>query len=72
MDELKLISGFANKLLSAVIKKAIKKKAGCNINLAFKEVNATISEGKVKVHLDLNAEFSESDLMDILRKFNAV
>lgn len=70
MDELKIISGFTSKLLSKIFRGIIQKKIGCDLGLSLREVKATVSDGKAKVHLDLDLEIGEEELMNLIHKFN--
>lgn len=72
MDELKIISGFTNKLLSKILRGLIQKKIGSDLGLSLREVKATVSDGRAKVHLDLDLEVGEEELTDLIHKFNLI
>ena len=64
---------FLRKMVSAVIGKALQK-AGCKVDISLNDlrVNHTDQNKKLRVHLDIDAEMSEGELMDILKKAGVV
>lgn len=72
MDELKILSGFTNTILSKLVRMLIRKKLGYDIDIQLQEVKATVSDDKAKVHLNLNAEMSKDELTKIMKKIGIV
>jgi len=68
MDELRVVSGFTNGLLSKLVGMLIRKKYGYDINLKLRDVRVSITDEKAFVHLDANLELSKGDLMKLLKK----
>ena len=58
----KFITGIISKLLVTVVKQ----KLGYNIDLKLNAVNTTVGDGKAHVHLDIDAEVSNEEIMRIL------
>lgn len=69
MDELKIVSGFTNGILSKLIGMLIRKKFGYDIDLKLNNVRVTIVDEKARVHLDLDAELKKEELTKLLTKF---
>lgn len=67
MDEVKIVSKFTRGVISKLIKVMLHKKIGYNVDIQLNEVNATISEGKTHVHLDVDAELEKDELLKILK-----
>lgn len=66
MDEMKIGSKFTTGIISKLVSMVIRKKLGYNVELKLNEVNATVTDGKTHVHLDVDAELSKEELMKIL------
>ena len=61
-------SKFVRQLITVAARKALKK-AGCKADIYLYELHLHHKDdGRVTVHLDMTAEMSESDLIDILEK----
>lgn len=67
MDEVKIVSKFTRSVISKLIKAVLHKKLGYNVDIQLNEVNATITDGKTHVHLDVDAELSREELLKILK-----
>lgn len=69
MDELKLSLGpdFLRNLLAKVIRKQIRKKLGCDIDILIKEVYMTSSNGRVTLHIDADAETTTEDIIKMIK-----
>ncbi len=70
MEDIMLIrSNFMRRIISQIINKALKKQApGVEIELKEAQVNLVDKEQKMRVHLELDAEITKSQLNDILKK----
>lgn len=67
MDEVKIVSKFTMSVISKLIKAMLHKKLGYNVDIQLNEVNATITDGKTHVHLDVDAELDKDELVKILK-----
>lgn len=67
MDEMKIGSKFTTSIISKLAALAIRKKLGYDIKLNLNKVNATVTDGKTHVHLDVDAELEKDELMKILK-----
>jgi hypothetical protein len=67
MDEVKIVSNFTRGIISKIFKTVIKKKTGYNMDIQLNGITAKVSEGKTRVHLDMDAELDKEELMKILK-----
>lgn len=69
MDELKLnlSTRIMRTIVTKILAKAIYKKTGYDVNIQINELKADACDGKVRVHIDVDAEMNGEDLMDILK-----
>lgn len=69
MDELKFVlnTKFMRSIITKILAKAIYKKTGYRIDIEINEVKAETYDGKVKIHMDLNAEMNSGDLVKALK-----
>ena len=63
---MKIGSKFTTGIISKLVSMVIRKKLGYDVELKLNEVNATVTDGKTHVHLDVDAELSKEELMKIL------
>lgn len=63
---MKIGSKFTTGIISKLVSMVIRKKFGYDMELKLNEVNATVTDGKTHVHLDVDAELSKEELMKIL------
>jgi hypothetical protein len=68
MDELKLklSTRFMKGIVSKLIAKAVYKKVGCNVDIQLNEITVEAIDGKVYLHLDVDAETTKEDFKKIL------
>lgn len=66
MDEMRIGSKFITGIISKLLVTVVKQKLGYNIDLKLNVVNATVGDGKAHVHLDIDAEVSNEEIMRIL------
>lgn len=67
MDEMKIVSKFTRGIISKVLKMAIHKKIGYNVDIQLNEINTTITDGKTHLHVDVDAEIGKEELTNILK-----
>lgn len=67
MDEVRIVSKFTRNVISKLLKTTLHKKLGYNIDIQLNEVNATVTDGKTHIHLDVDAELDKDELMKILK-----
>lgn len=69
MDELKLAlsTRFMKSIVTKILAKAIYKKTGYQMNIQLNEIKAETCDGKVRIHMDVDAEMNSGDLMSILK-----
>lgn len=67
MDEMKINSKFMRTVVSKLIKMALKKKLGYEVDVKIEELNATVIDGKAHVHLNADAELEKNELTKILK-----
>lgn len=70
MDELKmkLSTKFMRNLLAGYISRVLRKKLGHEIVVDIEEVSIETIDGKVKVHLNVDAEVSNDEFMRIVKR----
>ena len=66
MDEMRIGSKFITGIISKLLVTVVKQKLGYNIDLKLNAVNATVGDEKAHVHLDIDAEVSNEEIMRIL------
>lgn len=69
MDELKLAinTPFMKHIVTKVLGKVIESKLGCKVGVQINEVKATSDGGKVKLHIDLDADTTTEELTKLLK-----
>lgn len=69
MDELKLIisTKFMRNIITKILAKIIYKKTGYRVNIQINRLEADTYDGKVRIHMDADAEINSEDLMHSLR-----
>lgn len=74
MEDIMLIrSGFMKGLISKIINKALRKQVpGLEVQLNAAQVNWNEKEQKLKLHLELDAEMTKPQLMELLKKTGAI
>lgn len=74
MEDIMLIrSSFLRRIISQVINKGLKKQfPGVELELKDAQANWSEKEQKMKVHLELDAEVTKAQLVDILKKNHVI
>lgn len=70
MDELKLVlsTKFMRGIITKIIKKAILKKTGYEIDIQINKIVAETNDGKVSLRMDAEASVNSEDFVDIVKK----
>lgn len=70
MDELKmkLCTKFTRSLLAGYISRVLYKKLGYEIGVDIEEVSIETVDGKVKVHLNVDADMKNEEFMRIVKR----
>lgn len=66
MDEMRISSKFMKNLVAKLVKRAVKKKAGYDVNIQLNELTANVIDGKAHVHLSVDADLNQDELTKIL------
>lgn len=66
MDEMKINSHFTTGIISRLIEKKLTKLIGFDIDINIKELDATINEGKIQLHIDMDANADKTILLKVL------
>lgn len=74
MDEMniKLSTKFMRKMVAKLMANAIKKKTGCNVDIQLNEIEVKTYDGKVFLHVNVNAESDSEDFMRIVKSVGAL
>ena len=69
MDEMKikLSTRFMRGIIAKIIKKAIFKKSGYNVDIHINEIEAKTIDGKIQLHVDVDAEIYNSEFIKIIK-----
>lgn len=69
MDELKLAisTRFMRNIITKILAKAIYKKTGYRVDIQINRIEAENSNGKISIHMDVDAEMNSGDLMQALK-----
>ena len=62
MDEMKIQSKFMTGLVSRIVKKVLRTKLGCEVDIQLNEFRTTVIDDKTHVHLDLDADLTKEEL----------
>lgn len=71
MDELRirLNSNFMRGIITKIITSVIQKKLGYKINVLFKEVDVAAADGKIRIHINADAEMTNEEFAKIANSF---
>lgn len=67
MDEMKIQSKFMTGLVSRIVKKVLRIKLGCEVDIQLNEFRTTVIDDKTHVHLDLDADLTKEELNKLLK-----
>lgn len=71
MDEMVIKTPGMTGVIGWILKRLLKKKFGCDINIQLNELYFENSNGKVKIHADVNAETNSENLMKIVKSIGS-
>ena len=60
---MKIQSKFMTGLVSRIVKKVLRTKLGCEVDIQLNEFRTTVIDDKTHVHLDLDADLTKEELM---------
>lgn len=66
MDEMKLESKFTTGLVSKIVKRAIRKKLGYDVDIQLNGFRTTVIDEKTHVHLDVDLDLNKDELNKLL------
>ncbi len=67
MDEMKISSGFAMRIIEKIIEKAVEKKLGHKVDVIFNQpIEATLDDEKLKATVNVSITIRKDELRDIL------
>lgn len=66
MDEMKISSKFMRNLVAKLVKRAVKKKVGYEVDIQLNELTANITDGTAHIHLNVDAELGKDELTKFL------
>lgn len=66
MDEMKISSKFMRNLVAKLVKRAVKKKVGYEVDIQLNELTVTVTDGTAHVHLNIDAEINKDEFTKIL------
>ena len=65
--KLKLSTGLMRNVVTRVISKAVYEKLGYKITVEINEIGLTDSDGKVRLHLNVNADMDNAEFMKLVK-----
>lgn len=70
MDEMKLnlSSKFMTNVIAGIIKRAILKKVGREVDVEFEEIDIQMKDGKIHLRTTVDAEISSDEFMMMLKR----
>lgn len=73
MDEMniKLSTKIMRNMVAKLMSNAISKKTGCDVDILLNEIEVKTYDGKVFLHVNMNAESSNEDFMRIVKSIGA-
>lgn len=66
MDEMKISSKFMRNLVAKLVKRAVKKKTGYEMDIQLNELTVTVTDGTAHVHINIDGELGKDELTKIL------
>ena len=67
MDEMKLESKWIRGIVSKLIKKILRDKSGCNVDVQLNNFRTTVIDEKTHVHLDIELDLSKDEIYKLLK-----
>ena len=66
MDEVKIGSKLMRNLIAKLVKRAIRKNVGYDVDIQLNDLNATIIDGTAHIHVCVDAEINKDEFTKIL------
>lgn len=70
MDEISISTGFMQTILAKIIKRAIKKKIGCEVNLIFNDPIHLVMDSEddfIKLHVNVDADMHKAEFQKLIK-----
>ena len=67
MDEMKIKSFWMRGVISNEIRKLLKKKFGCDIDIHLNDLEVSVIDGNLQAHLDTYLEIEKQELTKLLK-----
>ena len=67
MDEMKLETKWIRGIVSKLIKKILRDKSGCNVDVQLNNFRTTVIDEKTHVHLDIELDLSKDEIDKLLK-----
>lgn len=64
---MRIASGFTTGIISNLVRRLVRKKAGYDIDILLNSMDVSIKDGKTHVHLDLDATMEKDELLKLLK-----
>lgn len=64
---MKIESKFSRGIVSRLIKKVLRDKSGCNVDVQLNKFRTTVIDEKTHVHLDIELDLSKEELDKLLK-----
>lgn len=65
-DEMRICTSFMRGIVSKVISMTLKKRTGCDVAVQLNNLGTTLKDGKARIHLDIDAELDQEELMKLI------
>lgn len=68
MDELKFKTDFMRGLISKLIRRSLRKKFGCEVNIRIKQLEVTSIDDRYYIHMDVSGDIDVQELKKLLKE----
>ena len=71
MDELKLKLGskIMKGMVTSLLKKMIKSKTGCHVDIQLNDLDVSVKDGKAHIHIDIDGDMNNDEFTKLLKNF---
>lgn len=66
---MKIESKFVGGIVSRIIRKVMRKKLDCDVDIQVNSFHATVTEEKAHVHLDADLDLPKEEFSKLIKKF---
>ena len=66
MDEMKIASEFARRLVSKTVSAVLRTRYGYSADIQLNEFNAVVTDGDARIHLNIDANIPQTELARLL------